>query len=460
MTALVNSKTVLNDKNDLNENNVCDDSVTAKLTYDSISESVLQDCISCQDFEDFDITEFDTPASYEEESEKDHTISGETFADASAPWVGAEQAWRQGIVPPPHKDWVNYRFSIERTETSVEDLALTDEEVTTVLSSLPPPPPPNTRDTIASVKRHPLEFVKYIAVSVIAIAIIWVVFTKTEHLKITQDKANIISLPMLIESSSHAQVLPTVQPTTSEIAGSANIHSSSVIIVPKFTEQEEADKAISQETMTEPRLLTDTLKASTKTAASEKSGNKKSVTLSSSMMRVDENSLAEVISVPSPRNPYDESVENDASNPDKNAENSQKLTIESQKPDETVSDTMAELDKTFGLSNPYKSGFSLEKQKKTDSTLPDTLSRDTVRQVMLSIEPEVKRCSDGRDGKVIVDFVVSGATGRVTEASLLPSKLSGSIGHCVARAIRFAKFPKFEKNTLNIKYPFEFHLDQ
>jgi len=79
---------------------------------------------------------------------------------------------------------------------------------------------------------------------------------------------------------------------------------------------------------------------------------------------------------------------------------------------------------------------------------------------LCSIEPEVKRCSDGRDGKVIVDFVVSGATGRVTEASLLPSKLSGSIGHCVARAIRFAKFPKFEKNTLNIKYPFEFHLDQ
>ena len=47
---------------------------------------------------------------------------------------------------------------------------------------------------------------------------------------------------------------------------------------------------------------------------------------------------------------------------------------------------------------------------------------------------------------------VAGSTGRVTNAQV--EGITGPAGSCIAKAVRKAKFPKFQQSTFKVKFPF------
>lgn len=87
--------------------------------------------------------------------------------------------------------------------------------------------------------------------------------------------------------------------------------------------------------------------------------------------------------------------------------------------------------------------------------LPESPSRDEVLSAMKSVESDVKACADGQtleSPTATVAIGVSGATGRVT--SVRVTGIQGTVGSCIARAVRGASFPKFAKSQFSINFPF------
>jgi hypothetical protein len=90
------------------------------------------------------------------------------------------------------------------------------------------------------------------------------------------------------------------------------------------------------------------------------------------------------------------------------------------------------------------------------STTPEVPSRAQVRKAMSAVGPTVKKCGGGIGGKIKMEMAISGETGRVISAQPIGSEHAGtSTGICATRAVSLAKFPKFQKRILVIKYPFE-----
>jgi len=90
----------------------------------------------------------------------------------------------------------------------------------------------------------------------------------------------------------------------------------------------------------------------------------------------------------------------------------------------------------------------------TSSGLSDTLSRSQVQAGMRAVKPAVERCGKGTPGTAMVTVSIAGATGRVTNATVGGQFAGTSVGSCVARAVRRARFPKFKRSKLTISYPF------
>jgi hypothetical protein len=86
--------------------------------------------------------------------------------------------------------------------------------------------------------------------------------------------------------------------------------------------------------------------------------------------------------------------------------------------------------------------------------LPESPSREQVKSTMDAVAPLVARCSAG-GGRIVVSVTVAGATGRVVSAEATGEAAGTQLGQCAERAVKLAKFPPFEKERLQIKYPFD-----
>ena len=81
--------------------------------------------------------------------------------------------------------------------------------------------------------------------------------------------------------------------------------------------------------------------------------------------------------------------------------------------------------------------------------------RDAIRMAMEHIAPQVGKCKSAESGKVVVQMVVSGDTGRVISSRVIDDTFRGTAtGVCAARAVRSVKLPSFERDKVVIKYPF------
>jgi hypothetical protein len=91
-----------------------------------------------------------------------------------------------------------------------------------------------------------------------------------------------------------------------------------------------------------------------------------------------------------------------------------------------------------------------------DSSLPETPTRDQVKAAMKGVEGDVRACGEGETleaSTITVALTVSGSTGRVTGARVNGNP--GAAGSCIARAVRGATFPKFQKSEFSINFPFK-----
>ncbi|MBW2278829.1 MAG: hypothetical protein JRF63_15155 [Deltaproteobacteria bacterium] len=74
---------------------------------------------------------------------------------------------------------------------------------------------------------------------------------------------------------------------------------------------------------------------------------------------------------------------------------------------------------------------------------------------MNAVAGSVRACGQGAGGSIKMNVTIAGATGRVKSASAMGGHAGTPVGLCAARAVRRAKFPKFSKPSLNVKYPFK-----
>ncbi len=88
------------------------------------------------------------------------------------------------------------------------------------------------------------------------------------------------------------------------------------------------------------------------------------------------------------------------------------------------------------------------------SNLPQTPSKSQVRSALSSVRGAVKQCGGGESGVVNTSITVAGSTGRVSNVSVSGKYAGTSVGSCVARAVKRAKFPKFKQSSLKIGFPF------
>jgi hypothetical protein len=74
---------------------------------------------------------------------------------------------------------------------------------------------------------------------------------------------------------------------------------------------------------------------------------------------------------------------------------------------------------------------------------------------MRRVAGAVSRCGRGESGRVTVNVVISGSSGRVSSATVTGSFAGTAVGSCAARAVRGARFPRFRDKSLTVRgYPF------
>jgi hypothetical protein len=91
-----------------------------------------------------------------------------------------------------------------------------------------------------------------------------------------------------------------------------------------------------------------------------------------------------------------------------------------------------------------------------EAVIPRTLSRYQVTDALRQVSLLVRNCGVASSPDVaLVDVVVSGSTGRVVGATVREPLRRTSEGRCISRAVRQARFPRFQDEALNVPaFPF------
>lgn len=84
----------------------------------------------------------------------------------------------------------------------------------------------------------------------------------------------------------------------------------------------------------------------------------------------------------------------------------------------------------------------------------DKPSRAQVIAAMTRVQPAVKACFGGTHGVATAEMKIKGDSGRVSSVDV--SGQPGSIGSCIARAVRKARFPEFTDDSISIRYPMQY----
>jgi hypothetical protein len=93
--------------------------------------------------------------------------------------------------------------------------------------------------------------------------------------------------------------------------------------------------------------------------------------------------------------------------------------------------------------------------EETEQGLPVSPTRDEVKKAMENIAPYVRNCKLDRSGRLLVELVVSGNTGKVISTEAVDAAFADSaIERCVSKVAKSVELPVFKKETITIRYPF------
>jgi len=89
--------------------------------------------------------------------------------------------------------------------------------------------------------------------------------------------------------------------------------------------------------------------------------------------------------------------------------------------------------------------------------LPALPQKDEIVRTMDRLASDVVRCRAGEmSGRIVLELVVSGETGKVLSAKTVDDTFKGtSTGRCAAKVVSDAQFSMFERPRLTIRYPYD-----
>jgi hypothetical protein len=94
-------------------------------------------------------------------------------------------------------------------------------------------------------------------------------------------------------------------------------------------------------------------------------------------------------------------------------------------------------------------------RRDTTGELPSRPSEKAVRDAMAKVAPLVQNCGRESSGKMVVQMVVSGASGKVVASEIIDDTFRDTVaGRCAVRAIQRVQFPEFKRDRIIIRYPF------
>jgi hypothetical protein len=89
------------------------------------------------------------------------------------------------------------------------------------------------------------------------------------------------------------------------------------------------------------------------------------------------------------------------------------------------------------------------------ANLPETPSREAVQAALKKVRPRIVECAPGQHGVAEASITVAGS-GEVIHAQIGGYYASRPEGSCMARALRGARFPRFQRDKFTVVYPFRF----
>lgn len=87
--------------------------------------------------------------------------------------------------------------------------------------------------------------------------------------------------------------------------------------------------------------------------------------------------------------------------------------------------------------------------------LPETPSRDDVIRTLAPFRPRLEACAPEVGGTVTIRLVIAGATGEVREVETVGAHADSDHAECWEAQLSGARFPRFSRERLEIRYPFE-----
>ncbi len=113
------------------------------------------------------------------------------------------------------------------------------------------------------------------------------------------------------------------------------------------------------------------------------------------------------------------------------------------------------MDEVVGGSSATKSKPSTTSSRATNSSLPDSPSRDDVKTALQGVSGAVKACKQDAGGTATVDVTFSGKTGRASGAKVTSSPFKGTpVGSCIESAVKRARVPRFNQSAFKVTFPY------
>lgn len=99
--------------------------------------------------------------------------------------------------------------------------------------------------------------------------------------------------------------------------------------------------------------------------------------------------------------------------------------------------------------------LNVDDNAENEMVSPRLPPQQSVHAAMARVAPFVEKCKTTDSGRMVVQLVVAGGTGRVVSSEVVDTRFKGtSTARCAIRAVQNIKLPVFQKDRLIIKYPF------
>ena len=418
MAKLIKGKVVIEVKE------TCDDNVMADVSLTPL------DLSDPEDYED-DLDE-DELGETDLLPERD----GSTFASAIAPWVGAERAWRRESISRPEPGAAKHADGNRERDKTPLELVLSESDMSTVVS-IPP------RESGAPGSRPLTRLLSYVAVAALSVMLTWYVTGLDDNAADEVDSYETLPISRRVEVADSPAVEAADELGCSGEVGACRMFDGDESmetrsVGTRMLTRDMADEPAASSDSSSPERAEDH-DASGKRRRRRRSGRRAAKSSSRVSASPEETVSSTSASVAAEETPVVE--------PDTPREE----TTGDKRMGESGEGIVSQKEHRVG---PNEIGDEAARVSPTgrERSLPKAL----VKETMDSVAEAIRRCKADESGRLVMELVVSGTTGRVTSARAIEHEAVGTeAGQCAARVVRQLRFPEFDKSQLTIRYPFD-----